>query len=570
MNDEKDHEVVFRDEDPEKEESAAPTPITTLDMDVIIRGWEEKFARLTECLREVQLASERTGSDMCLINQEARAQGQEQERRLGTMQEGLADFLRRFENLQTPTTPHVDALRASTPHSMQPRRFPDFGYQTSPVGRDEVSHPEHSTLPHTRSARTEDQADSMETHMGSARSTLPHIRSARTGDQDDVQETRNTLPHIMSARTGDREDIGETRNTLPHTSSARTGEHVIFRDTHTRDEDDAFGDTRIRDQDDFRDVRTREHSDERNARSRDLQYRLNERPTHEDDRRNSAEIQQNSFHPGNNTSLSRSSSSPKVPTFDGTNTAQFRPWIIQFEAIACHQGWTAGERVVRLVSSLTGPVANLLIGMTLGQLDNYNFLRTRLSRRYDPPEREEAHRAELRARTRRRNESADEFAENIKNLAQRAYPLADQNMLDNLVVERFREGHGNEELKKHLCLYPSTGLQDLIGACVRFETHVEIGLHARKSNEGLYTVQSGNRNELTLEEVTRAARRLGFGLRPWIVRQQNPRGFSNNAPGRNPNNSEPVEIRWNEIGFRTKGSKDELSPTDCRTGTRIL
>ena len=113
------------------------------------------------------------------------------------------------------------------------------------------------------------------------------------------------------------------------------------------------------------------------------------------------------------TSLSRSSSSPKVPTFDGTNTAQFRPWIIQFEAIARHQGWTAGERVVRLVSSLTGPAANLLIGMTLGQLDNYNFLRTRLSRRYDPPEREEAHRAELRARTRRRNESADEFAENI-------------------------------------------------------------------------------------------------------------------------------------------------------------
>ena len=71
--------------------------------------------------------------------------------------------------------------------------------------------------------------------------------------------------------------------------------------------------------------------------------------------------------------------------------------------------------------------------MTLEQLDNYNCLRMRLARRYDPPEREEAHHAELRARTRRRNESADEFAENIKNLAQRAYPLADQNTLDNLV-----------------------------------------------------------------------------------------------------------------------------------------
>ena len=402
-----DSEIAFKDEEPETEESAPPTPITTCDMEVIIRGWEEKFERITECLREVQLASERANTDMCLVSQEARAQGQEQERRLETMHEGLREFLRKFETARPLNTLHVDAPTASTPYGISSRLHPEFGFQPSPVGQDEAMEPEHSTLPHIRSARTEDHGDSLETHMGSARSTLPHI---------------------------------------------------IFRDTRTRD------------QDDVRDTRTREHSDDRNARSRDLQYRLNERPTHEDDRRNSGDIQQNSYHSGINASLSRQSSSPKVPTFDGTNTAQFRPWIIQFEAIARHQGWTAGERVVRLVSSLTGPAANLLIGMTLGQLDNYSFLRARLSRRYDPPEREEAHRAELRARTRRRNESADEFAENIKNLAQRAYPLADQNMLDNLVVERFREGHGNEELKKHLCLYPSTGLQDLIGTCVRFET----------------------------------------------------------------------------------------------------
>ena len=37
------------------------------------------------------------------------------------------------------------------------------------------------------------------------------------------------------------------------------------------------------------------------------------------------------------------------------------------------------------------------------------------------------------------------------------------------------------------------------------------------------------------QEVTRAARRLGFGLRPWIVRQQNTRGFNTATPGRNQN-----------------------------------
>ena len=463
-----DHEDHEDHEDQEKtpDSRTPPTPITQRDMDTIIRGWEEKFSKIVECLREVQLTSERASSDMCLVGQEARAQSQEHDRR-------LSDFLQKFED--------IDALRASTP-----RRYPTFGYQPSPVVREEVSHPP-SSLPHFESARTEEENDE-------PRNSLPHASSARTGEHSLFRDTR----------TRDHDDDRDTRTqksdtTLPHARSARTGEHLLFRDTRTREHDG-------------RDTRT-------------LQFRL------DNNNRNSTDNQDDS-------TFSRPSSCPKVPTFDGSNTAQFRPWIIQFEAIARHQGWSAGERVVRLVSSLTGPAANLLIGMTLEQLDNYNCLRMRLARRYDPPEREEAHRAELRARTRRRNESADEFAENIKNLAQRAYPLADQNTLDNLVVERFREGHGNEELQKHLCLYPSNGLQDLIGACVRFETHIEIGTHARKSNEGLYTVQSTTKSEPTLEEVTRAARRLGFGLRPWTVRQQNPRGFSNNSPARNRNGGE--------------------------------
>ena len=182
----------------------------------------------------------------------------------------------------------------------------------------------------------------------------------------------------------------------------------------------------------------------RGDRDRDL----NERPTHENGNGIGGDTQLTmNTSSGLNNTATRHASSPKVPIFDGTVSAHFRPWLIQFEAIARHQCWTSGEKVVHLVASLTGPAANMLIGMTMGQLDDYAFLAARLSHRYDPPEREEAHRAELRARTRHRNESADEFAENLKNLAQRAYPNADQNMLDNLVVERFREGHNNIELK---------------------------------------------------------------------------------------------------------------------------
>ena len=227
----------------------------------------------------------------------------------------------------------------------------------------------------------------------------------------------------------------------------------------------------------------------RGDRDRDL----NERPTSDSGIgiRGDTQLTMNSSSGLNNTAT-RNTLSPRVPIFDGMVSAHFRPWLIQFEAMARHQCWTSGEKVVRLVASLTGPAANMLIGMTMGQLDEYAFLAARLSRRYDPPEQEEAHRAELPARIRRRNESVDELAENLKNIAQRAYPNADQNMLDNLVVERFREGNKNIEIKKHLCLYPSTGLQDLIGACVRFEIHVELGTHTDKPNEGMYTVKGND------------------------------------------------------------------------------
>ena len=273
-----DTEVIFNTGDQEEttempetpDSHIPPTPITQCDMDIIIRGWEAKFTKIAECLREVQLTSERASSDMCLVGQEARAQSHEHDQR-------LADFLRKFED--------IDALRASTP-----RRYPTFGYQTSPVGREEVSHPP---------------------------SSLPHFEGARTEDEEETDEPRNSLPHISSARTGDQTSFRDTciresdnsRNTLPHASSARTGEHLLFRDTRTRDHDDDSRETRNREQNDGRDTRT-------------LQFRL------DDNKRNYTDNQDNS-------TFSRPSSCPKVPTFDGSNTAQFRPWIIQFEAIAC-------------------------------------------------------------------------------------------------------------------------------------------------------------------------------------------------------------------------------------------
>ena len=68
-------EVHFREDDTEPEEITPPTPITSHDMEVIIKGWEIKFDQISRCLRDVQLASEKANSDMFGINREGRARG---------------------------------------------------------------------------------------------------------------------------------------------------------------------------------------------------------------------------------------------------------------------------------------------------------------------------------------------------------------------------------------------------------------------------------------------------------------------------------------------------------------
>ena len=89
--------VQFREDDPRVGSPTPPIPITIIDMEVIIKGWEEKFEQMSRCLREVQLASEKANSDMFDISREGRARGNEQERRLEAMHVGLTEFLQKCE-----------------------------------------------------------------------------------------------------------------------------------------------------------------------------------------------------------------------------------------------------------------------------------------------------------------------------------------------------------------------------------------------------------------------------------------------------------------------------------------
>ena len=135
-----DEEVHFRENNPRVEISTPPTTITSNDLDVIIEGWEQKFEHLSQCMREIQLASEKANTDMHNIARDGRARKSIQERRIEEMHEGLTQFPERCDPAHLTASRHFDAPAASTPFTpstptgVPSRLRPDFDFE-SPVNR---------------------------------------------------------------------------------------------------------------------------------------------------------------------------------------------------------------------------------------------------------------------------------------------------------------------------------------------------------------------------------------------------------------------------------------------------
>ena len=156
---------------------------------------------------------------------------------------------------------------------------------------------------------------------------------------------------------------------------------------------------------------------------------------------------------------------PKVPKFDGAG--RFSDWYMKFCAIATTAGWNNVEKTVRLIAALEDDATDILDGLLEPQLVNFGELIARLKGRYDPPDRETIYRMEFSSRKRRRDESPDEFAENLQALAERGFPGhrfgdAATDPIAASMVDRFCSGQPDKTLANYLFCYPSREINELV------------------------------------------------------------------------------------------------------------
>ncbi len=122
-----------------------------------------------------------------------------------------------------------------------------------------------------------------------------------------------------------------------------------------------------------------------------------------------------------------------------------------------------------LAIRLRGEAQKLLGSLTMAQLSDYHLLKAILAQRFNPQEREIAHRCEFRHRRRNKGENVADYGYSLRRLGQKAYPCLLYQQLETYVIDQYINGLSNYELKKHVQFGHPRTLDQAIALATEFE-----------------------------------------------------------------------------------------------------
>ena len=157
----------------------------------------------------------------------------------------------------------------------------------------------------------------------------------------------------------------------------------------------------------------------------------------------------------------------KLPTYDGKE--EFDVFIVPFERMARRYNWSEQETIDRIYECLKGRAMWFLCSLPKEMLCTFAAIREALMKRFgrkDPP----ATVRRMLSEIRQKQESNEEFGEEIRRLVTRAYPGVDVVMQDQLAAEAFLKGYKNTKIAYDVLNKKPTTLNEAL-EMVTFQEH---------------------------------------------------------------------------------------------------
>jgi len=153
--------------------------------------------------------------------------------------------------------------------------------------------------------------------------------------------------------------------------------------------------------------------------------------------------------------------------YDGVSS--WDDYRAQFELVAELNGWDGRTKAIYLAASLQGQAR-----ATLGDLDpskrkDFSALVEALESRFGSKHQTEMYRAQLRCRTRKRDETLPQLAQAIQRLTRQAYPDAPSNLQDTLARDHFIDALPESEVRWRIHQARPKSLQEALTTALEIE-----------------------------------------------------------------------------------------------------
>jgi len=123
--------------------------------------------------------------------------------------------------------------------------------------------------------------------------------------------------------------------------------------------------------------------------------------------------------------------------FSGEATESWDDWLGHFESVARVNGWDENTCLLWLEVRLTGKAHNSWRRLNNEAKAQYVTAKAALRKRFEPDSRRELYMAEFQTRARRHGESWEELADNIRLLADKAFPELEDRAKEQLSLDRY-------------------------------------------------------------------------------------------------------------------------------------
>ena len=201
---------------------------------------------------------------------------------------------------------------------------------------------------------------------------------------------------------------------------------------------------------------------------------------------------------------------PEIYSGEGS----FTDWVYHFKSVAKLNSWDDSEMAQWLAVRLVGRAQVAYKGLPDGIKQSYKEAISALQRRFEPDSKRSLYAAEFQARCKMPTEDWPTFADDLKTLADKAFPDLSEDARERLAVDRFLGQLEDPQLSFSVRQKQPTTIDDAVTITMELQSHLKLAQSSASPNFSVSAVSdksrqpSSDRTIVLLEQLVSRMERL--------------------------------------------------------------